>query len=92
MTTFLRKTLFAVATFASIAVTGLVTAEPAAASGWDRGYERGWDNHSGRNPPPVRWERHREWRGPRCWIDHRRVWVRTPWGPERRMERIRVCR
>ncbi|MER2605910.1 MAG: hypothetical protein ABTQ29_08785 [Siculibacillus sp.] len=87
-----RKSLLAVAAFASLVTAGLVA--PAAAQGWDRG--GGWGHHD-------RWDRdgwghrgpdwgHRRHHRPRCWVEERPVRVHTPWGPRMRYEPMRVCR
>lgn len=102
----IRKSLLTLATLASLAGAGLVT--PAAAwdhrdrparswsdgrGGW--GYERHhrpWGGEYRHHRPWGEYNRYGGWRRERCWIEMRRVWVDTRWGPQRRTVERRICR
>jgi hypothetical protein len=103
---FIRKFTLAAGTALALAGGIMAASAPASAQpygyghgyGGRGGYERHYDGPRHFGPPQGHWRGDRgHWRGDRghryghvqhCRI--RPVWVRTPWGPERRMERI--CR
>ena len=91
-----RKSLVTFAAFAGLIGAAVVgTALPAAAQGWGHGPDRGWDrpHHGGWDRPHHGgWRHHRDWDRPRCWVEPRRVWVETRWGPRQRISDVRVCR
>ncbi len=89
MTTFVRKLVLATVTLAGLVGAAL----PASANewgDWDRGRDWGWRPHHHHHHRDRDWDR--GWDRPRCWMETRRVWVDTRWGPEQRMREVRVCR
>jgi len=88
MNTAFRKIVFAAVAVASIAGAAL----PAAAQGWG-GWDRGYgEDRGGWGERHYGWHHHHGWDRPRCWLENRRVWVDTPWGPRERVTEVRICR
>lgn len=89
MTTVFRKLILATATLAGLVGAVLpASAQGWGDGGWDRGREGGWRPHH--HHRDRGWDR--GWDRPHCWMETRRVWIDTRWGPEQRAREVRVCR